>query len=106
MSTEEKLEDKIQRTERKLLELSLILKRLDGEYQRLLEEMSFTPKQLQEYVENPKNFAPPIWERLENEKKMLDEKLNLELNNITDTVKTKKTLSERGQVQKHWLFVR
>lgn len=106
MSTKETLEDKIQRTERKLLELSLMLKRLDGEYQRLLEEMSFTPKQLKDYVENPENFDPPIWEHLQNEKKMLDEKLNLELNNISDLMHTKKTLAERGKVQQHWLFVR
>mgnify|MGYP002138947446 CR=1 FL=1 len=106
MSKEEKLEDKIHKTEQKLLELSLVLNRLDGEYQKLLEEMSFTPKQIKEYAENPNNFAPPIWEFLQNEKKMLDEKLNLELSNINDLTKTTKTLSERGQIQKHWLFVR
>lgn len=106
MSVEEKLEDKIKRTERKLLELSIFLAQLDNEYQKLLEEMSFTPAYLKEFVGNPDNFAPAVWEELQNEKKQLDEKLNLELSVLPDQVKTKKTLSERASVQKHWLFVR
>jgi len=106
MSVEEKLETKIQKTERKLLEMSIILKRLDREYQKLLDEMALTPEQLKAYVENPENFAPPIWEQLQNEKKMLDEKLNLELSCVPDLAKAKKTISERGTVQQHWLFVR
>lgn len=106
MSVEEKLENKIQRTERKLLELSIIMKRLDREYQKLMEELSCTPEQLKAYVENSENFSPPIWEQLQKEKKMLDEKLNLELSCVPDLAKTKKTISERGTVQQHWLFVR
>lgn len=106
MSVEEKLEDKIQKTEKRLRELSIIMKRLDREYQKLLEEMDTSPEQLKAYVDNSDNFAPPIWEQLQNEKKKLDEKLNLELSCVSDPTKTKKAISERASVQKHWLFVR
>jgi hypothetical protein len=106
MSSKEKLEDKIHKTERKLNELSIILKRLDREYQELLKELSSTPEQLKEYVANPDHFDPPIWEQLQNEKKIWDEKLNLELNSVPDPLKTKKTVSERASIQQHWLFVR
>jgi chromosome segregation ATPase len=106
MAVQEKLEEKIHRTERKLIELSLHIQRLNREYQQLLDDLALTPKQLQEFVDNPNNFSPVIWEQLQNEKKKLDERLNLELNNVHDANKTKAVYSEKGKVQQHWLFVR
>lgn len=105
MTFKEKLEDKIQKTEKKLLELSLNIKRMDREYQSLLEEMAITPEQIQN-AENEKDFSPPIWVQLQNEKKKLDDQLKLELSSLVDLSKTKKTLAERGAIQQHWLFVR
>lgn len=99
-------EDKLQKTEKKLAEISMTLKRLDLEYQKVLSDIDMTPEQLNAYVANPDNFDPPIWEHLQNEKKQHDEKLNLELSCITNPSKTKKALNERGAVQPHWLFVR
>lgn len=106
MVIKEKLEEKIQATERKLNELSIRLKRLDDEYQQLLKEWGLTTEELKNHVENPENFDPPIWEELQKEKKKLDEKLNLELNSVSDPLKTKKAFSEQGNIQQHWLFVR
>lgn len=106
MSFKEKLDEKVLKTQRKLNEFSIHLKRLDREYQQLLEELALTPEQLKNHIENSENFSPAIWEQLQNEKKRLDEKLNLELNSIPDTLKTQNTTSERGNVQQHWLFVR
>lgn len=106
MVIEQKLEEKIHRTERRLLELSLHLQRLNQEHQKLLEELDLTPEQLKDFVENPENFPPPIWEQLQKEKKEWDEKLDLELKNVRNANKTKSVLSERGTIQQHWLFVR
>lgn len=106
MAIEEKLEEKIHRTERKLVELSLHIQRLSREYQEILEELALTPEQLKEFAENPANFPPPIWEQLQKEKKQMNEKLELELTNVRDANKTKKAIAERGTVQQHWLFVR
>jgi hypothetical protein len=106
MAIKEKLEEKIQATERKLNELSIRLKRLDEEYQQLLKEWGLTAEELKNHVENPENFDPSIWEELQKEKKKLDEKLNLELNSVSDPLKTKQAFSERGSIQQHWLFVR
>lgn len=106
MVIEEKLEEKIHRTERKLIELSLHIQRLSREYQEILDELSLTPEQLKEFAENPENFSPPIWEQLQKEKKKMHEMLESELNNVRDANKTKKTISERGTVRQHWLFVR
>jgi hypothetical protein len=106
MAIEEKLEEKIHRTERKLIELSLHIQRLNHEYQDILKELALTPEQLKEFADNPENFPPPIWEQLQNEKKIMNEMLESELNNVRDANKTKKTIAERGNVQQHWLFVR
>lgn len=106
MAFKEKMEGKMQRTEKKLLELSLNLKRIDREYQGLLEEMAISAEQLEEYARDEKKTSSPIWIQLQNEQKKLDDQLNLELNAISDSSKTKKTQAERGNVQQHWLFVR
>lgn len=106
MAIEEKFEEKIHRTERKLIELSLHIQRLSREYQEILDELALTPDQLKEFAENPDNFPPTVWEQLQKEKKQMHEKLDLDLNNIRDANKTKKTIAERGTVQQHWLFVR
>lgn len=106
MAIEEKLEERIHKTERKLIELSLHIQRLNREYQEILDDLALTPEQLKSFVENPANFTPPIWEQLQKEKKAMEEKLNLELNNVRDANKAKSTIAEKGKVQQHWLFVR
>lgn len=100
------IEEKFQRTERKLKELSITLQRLNDEYQQFLKDLALTPTQLKEYVNDPANFSPSIWEQLQDEKKKLDEKLNLELSNLRDPLKVKEIFSEKGKIQPHWLFVR
>lgn len=106
MSFKEKLEEKINQTERKLNEFSIRLKKLDQELKQILNELELTPEQLKNYVQDPDRFTPPVWEQLQAEKKKWDEKINLEINSLSDPLKTKKTISERGNVQQHWLFVR
>lgn len=106
MPLQEKLENKIQQHQKKMKEISVSLEQLDRDYQQLLKEIALTPQQLQEYIENSENFTPPIWEQLQNEKKMLDEKLDLELSRVRDPIKMKEKFAENGVVQQHWLFVR
>ncbi len=106
MSLKENLEEKIQKTQLKMKELAISLEQLKFDYQKLVEELALSPEQLKEYVENSENFSPPIWKQLQEEKKQLDEKLNLELNQVRDPLQIKKTFSEKGNVQQHWLFVR
>lgn len=106
MVMKEKDKEKIRQSDRKLLELLLQIERLDHNYKSLLKELNFTRESLKEYVENPDNFSPSLLEYLKNEKKQLDDKLNSELNHVPDVNKTQQTLSEKGQVQQHWLFVR
>lgn len=106
MSLEENLEEKIHRTEKKLKEFSITLSRLESDYQQILKDLNITPDQLANFSENPEDYDQAEWEQLQDVKKKLDEKLNLELSRIYDPQKTKKTLSEKGTIQQHWLFVR
>lgn len=100
------MKNNFQKKEKNLSELLQTFEQLSREYQQLLEELGLTSEQLQTYIENPKNFTPAFWQQLQNEKERLDEQLNIELSNFPDPFKTKKSFSERGAVQQHWLFVR
>ncbi|MBA3722704.1 MAG: hypothetical protein H0W88_09930 [Parachlamydiaceae bacterium] len=102
----QKPEDRFQQTKTKMQELSINMEKLDREYQILLSTLGLNIGEIQGYVENPENFTQPIWERLQNEKKKLDEKLNLAVNSVQDLRKTKKTQSENGRVQPTWIYVR
>lgn len=106
MPVKENLEDKIHETKLKMKEISINLEHLDHTYQQLLKELAMTSEEVIAYTDNPDNFSPPIWEELQNEKKKLDEKLDLELSHLRDPLQAKKSYSERGTIQQHWIFVR
>lgn len=106
MAFDEKLESKIKQTDRELLKLLLRMQRLNREHEELLDELAMTSDQAVNFVDNPDNFSPAIKQELLDEKKKLEERLNLQLSNVRNANKTKNVMSERGQVQQHWLFVR
>ncbi len=106
MSFEEKLEVKIHRAEKKIRELAVRTQHLSREYEKFLDELDLTPEQLKIFIDDPENFSPQIREEMQKEKKKIGERLNLELNNVRNANATEKTFSERGAIQRHWLFVR
>jgi uncharacterized membrane-anchored protein YhcB (DUF1043 family) len=106
MSLEEQLKEKIQKTERKMKELALHLEHLDRNYQQLLQEMALSSNQMEEDIQNADNFSPEVWEALENERRQLEEKLDLDLKCIRDPFKLKQAFQEQGAIKQHWLFVR
>lgn len=106
MFNKESISDNILQTERKLKELSIKMEKVQQDYQKLLNEIGLSPEQISEYVDNPDNFSPPIWEMLQKERAHLDERLNLELSRIKDPRKNEKKYSDQAVIQQHWLFVR
>lgn len=106
MFFDHKSEDRKRQREKKWLELEINLEKLDREYQELIKETELNPEDIHTFVSEATNFSEPIWERLQNEKKKLEEKLNRSLNMVTDAKKTKQTLSERAAVRQDWIFVR
>lgn len=105
MSLEKKIEAKIQNTRKKLQEIEINLENLQRELQ-ILEENSTSSEDMAAFIENKDNFSNPIWEKLQKEKKILEEKMNRELNSIPDPNLNKKAYSEKGTIQPHWIFVR
>ncbi len=99
-------EEKFEKNEHKFNQLSIHIQRLNDEFQKMLLDMNLTSEQLKNFTENPDNFPSETWEELQNEKKSFKERLNLELNNIRDINRSKQTFSERGEIQRHWVFVR
>jgi hypothetical protein len=106
MFFQEKLEDRLQHAETKMQELVINIEKIDREYEQLLGNLGLNSEQIHQYVENPENFSQPIWERLQTQKKQLDEKLNLSLNQINDPSRLKRTMTQRAAIRPNWIFVR
>ncbi|MFI5343428.1 MAG: hypothetical protein ACHQUC_04320 [Chlamydiales bacterium] len=106
MSREQKVYEAYEETERKLKEFSITSEKIDRECKSLLQDLSLTPQQLKEYMENPDNFTPALWESLQNEKKKMEEMLKLQMSVVQDPKKTKKKYADRGRIKQNWLFVR
>ncbi|MCE2983325.1 MAG: hypothetical protein LW832_07140 [Parachlamydia sp.] len=100
------LHNKIEENQKKMAEMMINLDILKEEYQNLMKELGLTAEELKSFAKNSENFSPPIWEQLQNEKKEVEEKLDLALNNIPDPLKVRKTMDQKSAIQNHWLFVR
>lgn len=103
---EEKLENQSTKNDLTLQELLIRIDGLDRQVKAFMDELEITPTQISEFVNNRENFTPENWEELENQRKMLDEKLDLELRNIRNPKHTQKNFSAQAGVQQHWIFVR
>lgn len=101
----ENLESKLQRQENAALEAAIRNETLDSEIQCYLEEYNVSEEQLSHFISKKENFTDQNWQDLQNAKKEIEAKLQLELNTITNPLRLKKAYKERNVAQ-HWLFVR
>lgn len=106
MFTEQKLEEKLQKNELKLRELTIQMEKLEREYQAVITHVGVTGEEVEKYIQTEENFSEPIWERLQNEKKKLSIKTDHALGNVKDTRALKETFSKLGSIQRHWIPVR
>lgn len=100
------LEQQIIKNDLSLQELLIRIDTLDREVKVLLDELKVTPEQITQFVSEKDNFTQENWNELQTQRKMLDEKLTLQLSNIRNPKKTSKTLSEKKHIAPHWIFVR
>lgn len=92
--------------ERKISELAIQNDALDGEIDSLLSEHNVSPSQLSTFLSNAAHFTPSNWETLQRERKLLDEKLKRELDQLISKKKQKKARDALRAIQPSWLFVR
>ena len=104
--SEENLESQSTKNDLTLQELLIRIDGLDRQVKAFMDEIDICPQQVSSYVNNPDNFTQENWEQLENQRKKLDEKLNVELRNIRNPKNAKREYSARAGVQQHWIFVR
>ena len=100
------IESHSEKNENKLHLLELQIEALDKEIAQFLTELKVSPEKLTCFIENQNHFTQENWETLQQERKALDEKLQLNLKNIPNPRKTKKTYSEKRVVDSRWLFVK
>ena len=100
------LEQQSAKHELSMQELMIRIDSLDREVKTLLDELQITPEQVSHFVSSATNFTSENWEELQNQRKLLDEKLAMELSNIKNPTKTKEALQSQKNVARHWIFVR
>lgn len=106
MSLKYELEKNIQEMQIKMSKLNLEIEQFRQEYDEIFLDSEFTPQELATYLQNSENFPPEVWEKIQHEKKRLDEKLTLDFSQLPDLSKIKQTAKEQSSVQSHWIFVR
>jgi len=104
--SEENLESQSTKNDLTLQELLIRIDGLDRQVKAFMEELDISPEQISGFVNNPDNFTQENWAQLEKQRKMLDEKLDLEMRNIRNPKSAKKAYASRAGVQQHWIFVR
>lgn len=103
---ENKIDQKLDQHEKKIKELSIQTDTLEREFDQLLADLKVTREQLRSYIANKDYFSEQDWVEMEKQKQELDQKLLLQLKNIVDPLKAKKSLHERKDVKPQWLFVK
>jgi hypothetical protein len=98
-------EQKAQKNETTLKNLINEIEHLHLETQKLFSDLNICPDQFAAHIENPENFTQAEWDRLQEHKKKLDQKLDLSSNPVADPLKTRKALSDLHN-SRNWLFVR
>lgn len=99
------IEQTIENNDKKLTDLETQHELLEQEIQKLYQELKLTPEQINTFISNPDNFTENDWKELQDQKQKLDAKLQLDIENIRNPLKTKKTYANR-RVESNWLFVR
>jgi hypothetical protein len=98
-------EQQAQKNETTLKNLIREIEHMHQETQKLFSDLNICPDQFEAHIDNPENFTQAEWERLQDHKKKLDQKLDLSANNQSDPIKTRNAFSDLHN-SRNWLFVR
>jgi ABC-type Fe2+-enterobactin transport system substrate-binding protein len=105
MYPRDNLEELVERQQKQIKELTIRIEMLDREIDHLHQELKLSPQQVSEFLQNKSNFSEVIWEELQKQKQILDEKLQKELENLRQPQKTKEKLKDLHLAQ-NWIRMR
>lgn len=95
---------KHKRNEETLKNLLAEFEQLKKQTDQLFNDLNICPDQFSKHLENSDNFTQEDWEKLQDHKIKLDQKLDLASHQV-DPLKVSKTRTEMRAAQ-NWLFVR
>lgn len=101
----ETLEQKSKTLDRKIKEICIQIEKLDRDVLHFFAERGINPVEVSQYINTKENFSDKEWDEIQEARKLLDEKLALDLKNIRDPRKVKEAYNDR-HVRPHWIFVR
>lgn len=99
------IEQQLETHSTKINELEIQLEKLDRDVENFMNGLNVSAEQLTNFIENKENFSEKNWMELADHKAKLDSKLKIELENIRNPLKTKKSYANL-HVERHWLHVR
>lgn len=103
---DQQIDKKMTQHEKKIKELSIQTETLEREFNQFLNEMKVTREQIRKFVGSKEYFTEENWEEIQKQQKELDQKLLVQLRNIQNPLKTKKTMAERKDITPQWLYVK
>ena len=92
--------------EKQLKELVQKFESLNKEIDSFFEEIGTTVENVSTFMGNADNFDDETWDQMEQQRSLLNERLNRELANIRNPKRLEEKYSERHAIAPHWLFVR
>ena len=99
------LEEQAVQGELKLKKLTLEFERLNQTIEEFFNSCNLTEEALHQFNATKAHFNDEAWEKLNEERTKLEEKLQRQLELIRNPTLTKKKYADR-HVAPHWLFVR
>ncbi len=98
-------DDSLEKHEQKIQELELENERLRLKMEKYFFDLGVTPEEVNAFMNNSANFSDDTWEKLQYCRQTLDEKLTLDLKNIRNVKKAKKSYSDLN-LPSYAIFVR
>ncbi len=98
-------EQKATKQNKALLDLLIYIDSLDRDVKNLMTELKVSAEQIDLFVNHEQNFTAENWQELQTQRKLLDEKLTREKENIPNPVVNQQRQLE-NQLKSNWLFVK
>lgn len=103
---EEQIDKNINLNETKIRAMSIQLENLNREIDEFFGQLQLNIDNLSSFMSNKNNFTEQNWDELNKQKQLVEEKLQRELDNIRNPLKTKASQASQMHVQRHWLYVK
>ncbi|SCA63153.1 Uncharacterized protein SCG7086_AL_00090 [Chlamydiales bacterium SCGC AG-110-P3] len=77
----------------------------DDEAKELLASLEVSPEQINALLKDSTQFTPNNWQQIQEQVRLLDEKIECEIANVPDPIRATNARNEQN-IQQHWMFIK